>query len=118
MEGSRLEEEEREAGRAGAGRQPRGTAGHAVPAGPGAHTWDQADSSHCSFLCLWQRSSRQTSWVRGLGSELHTASGSSCALAEGFVLLQATDLFLHPFPQVREHCRGRNGQLPARSACD
>lgn len=38
-------------------------------------------------------------------------SGSSWPLAEGLVLLQATDLFLHPFPQVREHCIGteRNG---------
>lgn len=85
------------------------TTGRAVaPAlsGPGAPTWDQADTSHCSFLCLWQRWSRQTSWVLGLGSELQRTSGSSCALAEGLVLLQATDLFLHPFPQVREHCIG------------
>lgn len=29
--------------------------------GPGARTCDQADTSHCSFLCLWQRLSRQTS---------------------------------------------------------
>lgn len=81
-----------------------------------APTWDQADTSHCSFLCLWQRLSRQTSWVRGLGSEPQTASGSSCALAEGLVLLQATDLFLHPFPQVREHCPGRQGAATSKES--
>lgn len=55
--------------------------------------------------------SRQTSWVLGLGSEVQAASCSNWALAEGLVLLQATALFLHPFPQVREHCaRERNFQ--------
>lgn len=72
--------------------------------GSGEHTWDQADTSHCSFLCLWQRLSRQISWVRGLGSDVQAVSCNSWALAEGLVLLQATVLFLHPFPQVREHC--------------
>lgn len=73
----------------------------------GEHTWDQADTSHCSFLCLWQRLSRQTSWVRGLGSEVQAVSCSNWARAEGLVLLQTTALFLHPFPQVREHCTKR-----------
>lgn len=67
-------------------------------------------------MCLWQRLSRQTSWVRGLCCEPQTASGSSCTLAEGLALLQATDLFLHPFPQVREHCPGRQGAATSKES--
>lgn len=48
--------------------------------------------------------SRQASWVLGLGSEEQAVSCSSWALTEGLVLLQATVLFFHPFPQVLEHC--------------
>ena len=35
--------------------------GLGTPTWEGAPTWDQADTSHCSFLCLWQRLSRQAS---------------------------------------------------------
>ena len=35
--------------------------GSGTPTWEGAPTWDQADPSHCSFLCLWQRLSRQAS---------------------------------------------------------
>jgi hypothetical protein len=53
-----------------------------------------------------------------LGSEVQAALGSSCALAEGLVLLQATVLFFHPFPQVREHCQRETGHLPEKTAED
>lgn len=53
-----------------------------------------------------------------MGSEVQTASGSSCALAEGLVLLQATDRFLHPFPQVLEHCTGGAESAPMKSGAD
>lgn len=50
---------------------------------------------------------------------VQTASGSSCALAEGLVLLQATDLFRQPFPQVREHCaQEERVSAPSRGGWD
>lgn len=88
-------------------------------AGPGARTWDQADTSHCSPLGGRQRPRRQASCALGLGSALQRASGSGRARAAGLVPLQATDRFLQPVPQVREHCPGRERRsAPSRDRVD